>query len=293
MTLIQDYASLFIPNVPFLVKKRELPFYGVNDKLPYMLMTILGLQQCVTRVPGYAIRVLTCPSALAMVGGLITPPLLLAGPAGANLGSEAQQYLVSASLIWCALGTTVQISRFRLFRTKYYLGTGLISVTGTSFAFTNVALSYLSQSYSNGTCPISADGKTRLPCPDEFGAILGTATLTGIYAIALAFVPPKTIRKLFPPLITGTMLLFIGAALVQSGITNWASVISVTTPPSHIPLTRRTVAALAAARLTTPSSALDRTHNTGAPARTLVLASLHSLSLYSCEVPIDEIFHRH
>ncbi|GFZ47562.1 Purine permease [Saitozyma sp. JCM 24511] len=200
-----DYASLFIPNVPFLVKKRELPFYGVNDKLPYMLMTILGLQH-----------------ALAMVGGLITPPLLLAGPAGANLGSEAQQYLVSASLIWCALGTTVQISRFRLLKTKYYLGTGLISVTGTSFAFTNVALAYLSQSYSNGTCPMSADGKTRLPCPDEFGAILGTATLTGIYAIALAFVPPKTIRKLFPPLITGTMLLFIGAALVQSGITNWA-----------------------------------------------------------------------
>jgi NCS2 family nucleobase:cation symporter-2 len=30
------------------------------------------------------------------------------------------------------------------------------------------------------------------------------------------------IRKLFPPLIVGTMLLFIGAALVTSGITNWA-----------------------------------------------------------------------
>lgn len=43
--LKQDYASLFIPNVPFLSKKRELPFYGVHDKLPYMLMIILGLQQ--------------------------------------------------------------------------------------------------------------------------------------------------------------------------------------------------------------------------------------------------------
>jgi xanthine/uracil permease len=85
-------------------------------------------------------------SALAMVGGLVTPPLLLAGPAGANLGSATQQYLVSACLIWCAFGTALQVSRFRLGKTKYFLGTGLISVTGTSFAFTNVALSYLGQS---------------------------------------------------------------------------------------------------------------------------------------------------
>jgi hypothetical protein len=52
-------------------------------------------------------------------------------------------------LIWCAFGTALQVSRFRLGKSKYFLGTGLISVTGTSFAFTNVALSYLGQS----VCP--------------------------------------------------------------------------------------------------------------------------------------------
>ncbi len=87
-------------------------------------------------------------SALAMVGGLVTPPLLLGGPAGANLGSETQQYLVSACLIWCGIGTALQVSRFKIGKTGYYYGTGLISVTGTSFAFTNVALSYLNQSVS-------------------------------------------------------------------------------------------------------------------------------------------------
>jgi NCS2 family nucleobase:cation symporter-2 len=46
--------------------------------------------------------------------------------------------------------------------------------------------------------------------------------VTGIWAIGLAFVPPRIIRKLFPPLITGTMLVFIGAALVKAGVTNWA-----------------------------------------------------------------------
>jgi xanthine/uracil permease len=107
-------------------------------------------------------------SALAMVGGLVVPPLLLGGGAGANLGTEIQQYLISGCLIWCAFGTVIQISRSKIWKTKYYLGTGLISVTGTSFAFANVgelqvvwsaflcshmltlaALKYLSQSVSS------------------------------------------------------------------------------------------------------------------------------------------------
>ncbi|TXT04320.1 hypothetical protein VHUM_04207 [Vanrija humicola] len=190
--------------MPWSKTKRELPFYGLHDKLPYLLMIILGLQH-----------------ALAMVGGLVVPPLLLGGAAGANLGPEIQQYLISGSLIWCAIGTTVQISRIRIWKTKYYLGTGIINVTGTSFAFANVALQYLAQSYANGTCPTAADG-THLPCPKEYGAILGTTTLTGILALGLAFVPPKIIRKLFPPLVTGIMIVFMGASLVTAGVNNWA-----------------------------------------------------------------------
>lgn len=108
---------------------------------------------------------LTSDSALAMVGGLVTPPILLAGPAGANLGTDSQLYLVSACLIWCGVGTVIQVSRFRIAKTRYYFGTGLISVTGTSFAFTNVALSYLAQCYANGTCQYAADGKTKLVSP--------------------------------------------------------------------------------------------------------------------------------
>lgn len=156
-----------------------------------------------------------------MVGGLVVPPLLLGGVTGANLPKEIQQYLISASLIWCCVGTVVQIQRTRLFGTKYYIGTGIVSVTGTSFAFANVALKYLGQSYENGTCKTAADG-TKLPCPEEFGAILGTTVATGAFAIALAFVPPRIIRKLFPPLICGLMLTLIGAVLITSGVTNWA-----------------------------------------------------------------------
>jgi hypothetical protein len=41
----QNYGSLLVPNLPFMAKPRELPFYGVDDDLPYLLMIILGLQQ--------------------------------------------------------------------------------------------------------------------------------------------------------------------------------------------------------------------------------------------------------
>ncbi|PWN92596.1 putative purine permease [Acaromyces ingoldii] len=200
-----DYAALLIPTIPYLTKTdRVLPFYGVHDKVPYLLLIILGLQH-----------------ALAMVGGVVTPPLLLGGSSGANLGNANVQYLISASLIWCAVGTAVQASRFRLGKTRYFLGTGIISVTGTSFAFVNVGLSYLSQAYASGVCPVAEDG-TLLPCPREFGAILGTACVTSVIAFVLAFIPPKAIRRLFPPLVVGMMLFLIGASLVKSGVTNWA-----------------------------------------------------------------------
>jgi uracil-xanthine permease len=40
--------------------------------------------------------------------------------------------------------------------------------------------------------------------------------------MGLAFAPPKTLRKVFPPIVTGTVILLIGASLIgSSGIVNW------------------------------------------------------------------------
>lgn len=137
------------------------------------------------------------------------------------MGDEVTQYLVSAGLIYSGIGTVVQIQRRRIFKTRYWIGTGLISVVGTAFTFCNVSLKYLNQCYDNGTCQRAPDG-TKLPCPDEFGALLGTGALTGIYAIGLAFVPPRILKRCFTPIVIGTMIFFIGASLVSSGVMNWA-----------------------------------------------------------------------
>jgi NCS2 family nucleobase:cation symporter-2 len=129
--------------------------------------------------------------------------------------------LVSTSLIVCGILSSIQITRFHLFKTPYYLGTGLISVVGTSFATIPVATGALSQMYATGYCPTDASG-AKLPCPDGYGAILGTQCICALLEIALSFMPPRVLKKVFPPLVTGPTVLLIGVKLIASGFADWA-----------------------------------------------------------------------
>lgn len=117
--------------------------------------------------------------------------------------------------------SSIQITRFHIWKTPYYVGTGLISVVGTSFATIPVATGALSQMYATGYCPTAADG-TKLPCPDGYGAILGTAACCALLEIAMAFTKPRILKKIFPPLVTGPTVLLIGVSLVSTGFENWA-----------------------------------------------------------------------
>ncbi|KPI35286.1 Purine permease [Cyphellophora attinorum] len=200
-----DYAFLFKPRLPFMKKpKQAAPFFGLNDKMPVFLALLLGFQH-----------------ALAMLAGLITPPIILAGSGGANLTGTQSRYLVSASLIYCGIGSAVQITRFHIYKTPYFIGTGLISVVGTSFATIPVATGALAQMYASGYCPSNADG-TKLPCPRGYGAILGTAAVCSLLEIALSFAPAKVLKRVFPPLVTGPTVMLIGVKLIASGFQNWA-----------------------------------------------------------------------
>lgn len=94
-----DYAFLFTPNIPFIRKKRQAaPFFGLNDKLPVVLALLLGFQH-----------------ALAMLAGIITPPIILAS--SANFPASTQQYLVSAALIVSGILSAIQITRFHIYKT--------------------------------------------------------------------------------------------------------------------------------------------------------------------------------
>ncbi|GES64022.1 purine permease [Aspergillus terreus] len=199
-----DYAFLFTPRIPFLSKTRSTaPFFGLEDKVPVFLALLLGLQH-----------------ALAMLAGVISPPIILGGSGGVNFGEEDYQYLVSASLIASGLLSALQMARLHVTKTRYYIGTGLISVVGTSFATITVATGTFEQMYSTGYCP--TDGDTRLPCPKGYGALLATSCLCSLLEIGLSFLSPRILKRLFPPLVTGPTVLLIGVSLIKSGMMDWA-----------------------------------------------------------------------
>ena len=75
--------------------------------------------------------------------------------------------------------------------------------------------------YANGYCPSAEDG-TPLPCPEGYGAIIGTAAVCALVEVLISFIPPKTMLRIFPPIVTGPTVMLIGIHLIQSGFQNWA-----------------------------------------------------------------------
>ncbi|KAH8891378.1 putative purine permease [Thozetella sp. PMI_491] len=200
-----DYLYLVTPNIWPLNRKYKdykAPFYGLNDEVPVLLTVILGLQH-----------------ALCMIGSIVSPPLAIAGGAF-YLDAATTQYLVSAAFICTGISTALQVTRVHLAKTPFYIGTGLLSVVAPTFDILPIAFNYTAMRYANGTCPVGDDG-TPLPCPDAWGAILGTMLCTVWVQILMSFVPPKTLNKIFPKIVTGSLLLLVGVYLISNGMQNW------------------------------------------------------------------------
>ncbi|CAO3569397.1 unnamed protein product [Mortierella alpina] len=138
-----DYGFLCMPTIPCMNHKlsRQPPFFGLKTKLPVLLALVMGFQH-----------------ALAMVAGVVTPVLIMS--AQINLDASTRSYMLSASLISSGILSLIQITRFRIFNTKYYLGTGLLSVVGTSFNFVPTFSAMTTRMYLTGQCPtgLAPDG---------------------------------------------------------------------------------------------------------------------------------------
>ncbi|KAI8333452.1 permease family-domain-containing protein [Chlamydoabsidia padenii] len=196
-----------MPRIPYLhPKSNGSPFYGPNDDIPIVVAIIMGLQHF-----------------LAVIGGVIAPTIMVSGAGSSflNLDNATRQYMVSASLIVSGLMSMVQIIRFKIPKTRFYVGAGLLQITGVSFANIASAQALIKNMYDSGACPMSADG-TPLPCPDAFGAILGTQMVASLLAVGISFLPPRAIRHMFPKIVSGIVLVVIGSSLLSSGFKNWA-----------------------------------------------------------------------
>ena len=124
---------------------------------------------------------------LAMFAGNITVPIIVAGVFGQT--PEQKIFLIQMALFVAGVATLVQTIGIGK------IGSKLPIIQGTSFGFIPVML------------PFKAFG---------LGAVFGAALIGGIFQIFLGYVL-KPIRHMFPPLVTGIVVLMIGVSLLGVG----------------------------------------------------------------------------
>ena len=130
---------------------------------------------------------------MAMFMGNITPIIIVAGILGFN--QDIKINLIQATILVAGLNTLVQVY------TLGPMGAKLPVVVGTNFSFAPVAISVASKFGYEG--------------------VLGAALIGGIFEAFLGF-HMKRIRKFFPPIVTGTVILAIGLYLLPVGINSFA-----------------------------------------------------------------------
>jgi NCS2 family nucleobase:cation symporter-2/xanthine permease XanP len=158
--------------------------YGLEDRVPLGTAILVSFQQVA-----------------AMVVGTITPPLILARLLEIQPADTA--YLIRVSLLSSALGALLQTTR------PGPVGSGLLSVTGTSFAF----LQPLLQAGRVGGLPL----------------MLGMSLTTAPAQILLAPFVPR-LRSVFTPLVSGVVVLLIGLSLIPSAMASVAAPLSPSAP---------------------------------------------------------------
>ncbi|WP_277990874.1 nucleobase:cation symporter-2 family protein [Enterococcus ureilyticus] len=126
---------------------------------------------------------------LAMYAGAVAVPLLIG--TGLNFNSEQMTYLISIDIFMCGIATLLQLTVNKFF------GIGLPVVLG---------------------CAIQAVAPLIMIGSDKgIGAIYGSIIASGIFVVLVSGIFSK-IKKLFPPLVTGTVITVIGLTLIPVAV---------------------------------------------------------------------------
>lgn len=128
---------------------------------------------------------------LAMFASNVTPSIIVAGAAGLQFGGTEQVYLIQMAMLFAGIATLFQTIGFGP------VGARLPIMQGTSFAFVGVLAG--------------------IAATQGLGVALTSCIIGGLIHFALGSVIAN-IRYLFPPLVTGLVILAIGLYLVPVGI---------------------------------------------------------------------------
>ena len=156
--------------------------YDLDGKPPLKLAIPLGLQHV-----------------LAMFVGNLTPLLIITGVCGIESGSELQVALLQNAMLIAGIVTLIQIY------TIGPVGGKLPIVMGTSSGFIGVCRS-VAVTMGSGVA--------------GYGAILAASFIGGLFETVLGgFLKP--LRKFFPAVVTGTVVLSIGLSLIGVGVNSF------------------------------------------------------------------------
>ncbi len=164
-------------------KKINENVYKLDGQVPVKEALPLGLQHV-----------------LAMFAGNLTPIIIIAGMCGISAGSALQITIIQNAMVIAGVVTLIQV-----------LGLGPVGgklpiVMGTSSGFIGVSKSIVA-TMGGGVV--------------AYGAILGASLIGGLFEGVLGFFL-KPLRRFFPPIVTGTVVLSIGLSLIAVGIKYYA-----------------------------------------------------------------------
>ena len=210
--------------LPFCMKDVPPPVYfAKEEKLPLFFSLFLGLQHCLAMLVGIA----------TSGGRLIANDTCFPWQKDSEM-CENMPWMISVAWITSGILTAVQVFRVKIKGTRYFLGTGLISVMGTSFTFLPIArtmtLEGVADAKANEACEVGSDnlpiftgdccyqGDCRGAAANGYGKFLGTCLVACLLEILISLMPTKWIKKLFPPVVTGAVIMLIGGGLIGAGI---------------------------------------------------------------------------
>ena len=160
-------------------KKAAYDFYG---KMPFRKAFPLGLQHV-----------------LAMFVGNLTPILIITGACGIGSGTEfaeVQVALLQNAMLVAGIVTLIQLYAIGP------VGGKVPIIMGTSSGFIGVF---------NSVAGVMGGGIL------AYGAILGASLIGGVFETVLGFML-KPLRRFFPAVVTGTVVLSIGLSLISVGV---------------------------------------------------------------------------
>ena len=156
--------------------------YKLDDKPPVLGAAYVGFQHL-----------------LAIIGGILTAPFLMA--LGMGLNAEDSAYVISSALVVSGFATLIQINRMGM------LGAGLLSIQGTSFAFIGIMVF----AYQNLTLNMTSG--------EALGAIFGSSAACAALMLVLSLFI-RQLKSIITTNVAGATIILIGLSLVHSTLQN-------------------------------------------------------------------------